>query len=495
MRAITTRGAMSAATAASTRELPRRSRAPSDPLPLRAFAVACVVPVIVFLAWSLAAEPQAFIARMPEIVPWLVVVAIADMRPLPLWGSLEVALSFPVLLAAALVFPSPVACFLGLIGPLDRREIRREIPLLRALLNRSVIALSVLSASLTFRALGGDLTNWPWVAAPVLAALLVDVAVNATLVTIGGHFLTGLPLAQVFVKITGGTEQRYFLSSYLAFGLLALLLGTVHGRAGVWSPIAFGIPLFLARRMFVHWKEARAASEEAFRKQQALLATMQRIADERREERLSMAADIHDEVLQPLYQVHLMGQVLRQDLASGRLLELEEDLPGLLEAATAANDAIRGLLREIRTSPLGARGLTRTLSLLAEELRQFTDATIVLEMDEVGGAPLTQLLVYQIAREALTNAVRHANAKEIQLSLAVSEEYIRLVVRDDGQGLRRDWAQSEHFGLQMMRERAEAAGGTLLIDSTSRGVTVVARIPLTPGGEGFANGTRHIRPS
>lgn len=473
---------MSAVTATSSRELPRRSRTPSDPLPLRVFAVACVAPVLAYLVWSLSWDPGAFASHLPEIIPWLVVVAVADMRPIPLWGSLEVAISFPVLLAAALVFPPPVACLLGLVGPLDRREIRREIPLLRALLNRAVIALSVLAASLTFHALDGDLADWPWVGVPVLAALLVDVAVNATLVTIGGHFLTGLPVADVFKKITGGTEQAFFLSSYLAFGLLALLLGTVHATAGVWSPVAFGIPLFLARRMFVHWKQAREAADEVVRKQQALLTTMQRIADERRDERLSMAADIHDEVLQPLYQVHLMGQVLRQDLATGRLLELENDLPGLLEAANAANDAIRALLRDMRASPLGAHGLTRTLHLLADELRRFTDATIVLDMEEVGGAPLTQLLVYQIAREALTNAVQHSNAREIRLSLKVSDGSIRLIVRDDGQGFQHGVTRSDHFGLNLMRERAEAAGGTLLIDPTPEGVTVLARIPLgTPG--------------
>jgi signal transduction histidine kinase len=476
---------MSAATAASTRELPRRSRAPSDPLPLRAFAVACVVPVLVYLAWSLAAEPQAFIAHMPEIVPWLVVVAIADMRPLPLWGSLEVALSFPVLLAAALVFPSPVACFLGLIGPLDRREIRREIPLLRALLNRSVIALSVLSASLTFRALGGDLTNWPWVAAPVLAALLVDVVVNATLVTIGVHLFSGLAPSAILREMTGGQEQRYFLTGYLAFGLLALLLATVHLQAGLWSPVAFGVPLFLARRMFVYWKRAGEASADSLNKQRALIATTERIVDERREERLAMAADIHDEVLQPLYQVHLMGQVLKQDLASGRLLQLEEDLPELLRAADAANGAIRQLLRETRDSPLGARGLGRTLELLAEQLGRVTDAAIDLDIGNIDGSPLAQLVVYQIAREALTNAARHADASTIRLSLRVADGHLRLVVRDDGHGLRSAAISRSHFGLDLMRERAEMIGGTLVIDSSPKGVTVVASIPLVPLGHSW----------
>jgi signal transduction histidine kinase len=365
---------------------------------------------------------------------------------------------------------------------MDSREVRREIPLLRAALNRAVIALSVLSASLTFRALHGDLTSWPWVALPVLLALLVDVVVNATLVMIGAHILTAVPMLEILDHMTGDGDKRFFLSSYLIFGLVAILLATVHIFAGWWSPVAFGIPLVLARRMFAHWKQVADVSDELSDKQEALLATLERMAEERREERLALAADIHDEVLQPLYQVHLMGQVLRQDLASGQLLQLEEDLPGLLQAADAANTAIRDLLREARRSGLGSRGLARTLALLVEDLRRETDARIVVDVEDVGGAPLTQLVVYQIAREALRNAVRHARAKTISLTVGVSEGFIRVVVQDDGIGLPAE-EKPGHFGLHLMRERAEIVGGTLLVDSSARGVVVAARIPLRQSGE------------
>jgi signal transduction histidine kinase len=315
------------------------------------------------------------------------------------------------------------------------------------------------------------------VAAPVLAALLVDVAVNATLVMIGAHLLTNVPAIEILNRMTGSEDRQFFLTSYLTFGLLAILLATVHIFAGWWSPIAFGIPLVLARRMFARWKQVADVSVELSDKQQALLATLERIVDERREERLALAADIHDEVLQPLYQVHLMGQVLRQDLASGRLLQLEEDLPGLLEAADAANNAIRDLLREARRSHLGSRGLTRTLALLVDDLRQETDASITLDVEDVGGSPLTQLVVYQIAREALRNAVRHSRARNIRLSIGAQEGFVRLVVQDDGIGLPLK-KKPGHFGLQLMRERAEIVGGTLFLDSSSRGVVVAAKIPL-----------------
>ncbi len=308
----------------------------------------------------------------------------------------------------------------------------------------------------------------------------MDIAVNGSLVTAGTHLLTGVPLREVWRNISGGRQRTYFLFSYLAFGFLAVLLAAVYGEAGNWSLVAFAIPLLLARQMFVHWKQLGEASEELLAKQRALLAVTQRIADERRDERLAVAAGIHDEVLPPLYQVHLMGQVLRQDLASGRLLELEADVPDLLRATEAANEAIRTLVRDMRESPLGSRGVSQTLSLLVDSLRSLTEATFQIEAEEIGGSALIQLLVYQIAREALTNAARHSAASQIRLFLGVQDGALRLVVQDDGRGF--DSAEASrlgHFGLQLMRERAEMAGGILHVEAKpGAGTVVVARVPI-----------------
>ncbi|MGE5459520.1 MAG: sensor histidine kinase [Solirubrobacterales bacterium] len=471
---------MSASTAVSTRELPRRPRTPSEPLLLRILEFGGVTPILLFLGWAFSSSWADTRHLLPSVAGWLLVVAIADLKPIPIWGSVEIAISFPVLLAGAFVFPPHIACLLGFAGPLDLRELRREITLMRGLFNRANIAGSVLAASAVFHGLQGDLGDWPVVLAPAFAALFVDVALNGALVTTGTHLLTGVPLREVWRNISGGDQRTYFLLSYLAFGFLAILLAAVHQAAGSWSLIAFAVPLLLARQMFVHWKQLGEASEELLAKQRALLAVTERIADERRDERLAMAAGIHDEVLPPLYQVHLMGQVLRQDLASGHLLELEADVPDLLRATEVANDAIRALVRDMRTSPLGSRGVTQTLVMFVDSLRSLTEAAFEVDVEEVGGSALTQLLVYQIAREALSNAARHSAATHIRLFLGVREGSLRLVVQDDGRGFEVGGAgQVGHFGLQLMRERAEMAGGILFIESAPGiGATLVARIPI-----------------
>ena len=83
-----------------------------------------------------------------------------------------------------------------------------------------------------------------------------------------------------------------------------------------------------------------------------------------------VAGELHDEVLPPLLKVHLMGQVLKQDLRAGRLLDLDDDLPGAaIRHPEVAQGAIREVLGDLRRSSLGPGGLTPTIRLLAPTTR------------------------------------------------------------------------------------------------------------------------------
>jgi hypothetical protein len=121
-------------------------------------------------------------------------------------------MSFPVLLAAAFVFPPYVAGLLSFVGTIDAREFRHEIPVLRGLFNRSNVTLSVIVASALFHHMEGDVTNWPAVAFAALVALVADVAINATLVILGAHLLTGVDVAALCRKVYGGAHPWPFLS-------------------------------------------------------------------------------------------------------------------------------------------------------------------------------------------------------------------------------------------------------------------------------------------
>ncbi len=91
-------------------------------------------------------------------------------------------------------------------------------------------------------------------------------------------------------------------------------------------------------------------------------------------------------------------------------------------------------------------------------------------------APERELVIYRVAQEAMTNAIRHAKAASIGIALQASSDRLTLRVRDDGRGM------SEHReggGMRGMRERASLVGGTLRITSAPRGGTEVhLEIPL-----------------
>lgn len=454
-------------------------RSTDEPTALRVFEYVVGFPVLALLLWQTAVHWEEFASLGPSLVPWLLVVVAADLVPVRMWGTTELMMSFPVLLAAAFVFPPYIAALVSFLGPVDSREFRRTITFGRALLNRSNVTLSVLAASLVFHQMSGSVTEWPAVLSIAAVSLLVDISINASLFIVGAHFLTGLRPAQLVHTTYGGSQPIAFASGYASFGLLAVVLATLFASVGTWALLAFAIPLLLGRQMFVHWKSLTETESRLDAERRALNHISSRIADERKDERLTVASGIHDEVLPPLYKVHLMGHVLWQDLASGRLLDLDSDVPNLLEATDAASRALRDLIGNLRRSTVGPGGLAETLRLLARDLSVESRMRIDVNASVVPGTPLVHLLLYQVTREALVNAVRHSRATSIRVTLDHSDDEIQLVVEDDGVGFEPSLVdQSSHFGVELMRERVALAGGELFIESAANvGTRIIVKVP------------------
>jgi signal transduction histidine kinase len=118
--------------------------------------------------------------------------------------------------------------------------------------------------------------------------------------------------------------------------------------------------------------------------------------------------------------------------------------------------------------------------MLASQVEAEFGVTIDKELHEVGGDALSQMLAYQIAREALTNCVKHASGSPIHLKLLQTDSDFRIIVRDEGPGFLPESVDTDtHFGLQLIRERVELCGGTMVVDSAlGAGTTVVVRFPL-----------------
>ena len=278
-----------------------------------------------------------------------------------------------------------------------------------------------------------------------------------------------------------GAEPIASLGIYASTCLIAPLLAHVYVDWGAWALVTCTAVLVPLRTALARI-QSLGATTELIRVRDAEIASVNESAlAGRRDERLTLAGDLHDEVLPALFKVHLMGEVLKQDLASGRLLDLDDDLPELLEATSDAQDAIRRVVGDLRTARSAVRDVSRTIRSLADQLETDADLRIRLRLSEIATSDRSALVLVQVAREALVNSSRYSGAELVEVELRDRRDgFAELTVRDDGCGFEMGRVDaSRHFGLQLMRERVEAIGGSLSIESYQGiGTSVVAWIPL-----------------
>ena len=413
--------------------------------------------------------------------------AIAGLLSVRSGSSTALSLDMPVLLAAGLAFGPTVAGAIALVAYVDPREWCREVSLSRALCNRGQTALSVMAGSLVFLLLGGELGAWPGSLVAGLLALATDISLNYLLVGLMTSVRSGVSVADALAPLQLG-PTRLFAGMYLAYGLMSVLLAEATAAMGLTGFVAFIVPLILAKGVFEQSRQVLQLRRDSDRQSMALRLATEALAQERQDERQVLAGELHDEVLPPLFKVHLMGQVLRQDLSSGRLLNLDDDLPELLSATEMAQSAIRDVVRGLRSAKIGPGGLAASLRLVAERLESVGSPRFEVDISNVTGSEASELLCYQLAREAMSNAAKHSKASQISVTLVEAGDCLELTVADDGVGFDPDRVDAlNHFGLSLIAERVKAARGKVEVRSgLGVGTTVHAFIPVytnegTPG--------------
>jgi len=147
---------------------------------IRFYELLVSVPVVAYLIWSVWTDPQMFTDWY--VFAWAAAVMVAELLPVPTNVSMGFSLSFPLQLAVALVYPVPVAAFVAFLGTSDMRELRRQIPLNKALFNRAQIAASVAAESLLFHADASLHSPWFLLVPAVFAATIIGYVLNAGVV-------------------------------------------------------------------------------------------------------------------------------------------------------------------------------------------------------------------------------------------------------------------------------------------------------------------------
>jgi signal transduction histidine kinase len=460
--------------------LPRQARRPHRSFNLARIAVVATIGIdLVVVGVGTWVGYESLLGSWLDILLWSAAAAAVGVAAIQTPAGQQLGLDMPILLAAGYVLGPIPAGIIAFAGYIDVREFRRAISLERALFNRAQTSLSVMAAVAVFSAVSDDVAILPGAAVGAFAAVGIDCLVNYAMV--GGIMALseGVSPKVSMARLRLGSILD-FVATYGSFGLLSVLLAQAYETVGPWTLLLFAMPVVLARQAFSHGQSLEGAIGRLRVQSRALQDVDSRILNERRDERLTIAAGLHDDVLPPLFKVHLMGQVLRQELSTGRLLAMEDDLPELLQATDEANGTIRSLIRDLRLSPLGAGGLAHTLHLLVRDLESETAMKLIAELEDARATPVIELLTYQVAREALRNALRHSKGSTVHVALRRDSDVIRLQVEDDGRGFTPgDVDHGQHFGLALMRERVELAGGILQVDSSpGKGTRVLARLPV-----------------
>jgi two-component system sensor histidine kinase UhpB len=190
-------------------------------------------------------------------------------------------------------------------------------------------------------------------------------------------------------------------------------------------------------------------------------------------ERLGLARDLHDEVGQVLTGVLLQLGAIEAEGPAGH-----ESLEEARASVRRALDEVRRISRELRPEMLDELGLVSALTELTRTFARTSGVEVERRFGEALPqlAPATELAVYRVAQESLTNVARHAEATRVAIALEPGASGVVLRVRDDGRGL--GGAREQHGGLRSMRERAVLVGGALAVrEASGGGVEVRLEVP------------------
>ena len=203
--------------------------------------------------------------------------------------------------------------------------------------------------------------------------------------------------------------------------------------------------------------------------------------EERLGERMRVAQDLHDTLLQGVLSASMQLHVAVDQLPPDS--PVRPGLDRVLQLMGQVVDEGRTTLRGLRSSVESAHDLGSSFSKIPQEFGdlQGTEFRVIVRGPTLALQPGIHSEVYRIGREAVLNAFRHSRASNIEMELEYAAKQLRILVRDNGCGIDPQVVQSGqdgHWGLSGMRERAEGIGAKLQVWSrTGEGTEVELRVP------------------
>lgn len=291
---------------------------------------------------------------------------------------------------------------------------------------------------------------------------------------------------RVFVRNIGEMPWREELANIVARETLSREI-LDHYRA------LLAVPLFVKGAVYggvvLFYPEVREFNEEevqlavTFCDQAALAIENARLRDQAEAaaaeaERSRLARELHDSVTQILFSASLVADVLPR-LWERNAEEAWRRLEDLRQLTRGALAEMRTLLLELRPATLTEVELSDLIQQLCEAFtgKARIPATFTSDV-ESSLPPDIQITFYRLAQETLNNVLKHADAHYVKVYLKVKPGFVSLQVQDDGRGFDSTRVGAENLGLKIMRERADAIGAVLVIESevgVGTGVNVIWR--------------------
>lgn len=415
----------------------------------------------------------------PGFVAWVLLIAGVELLQVPNWAGVRVSLGYPLLIAVAIYVAPPWAALAALLGSSDPRELRGEVTPLQALFNRCQVALAILAASSVFHSLSSVHNPLVQIIPAALVATTVDYAINVGLVTIAVSLVYKVSPVRAVGQLIGRGKE--FLVSYLGFGTLGGILAKLYSVPGIglWSVLTVLAPLLLARQVFLRSQALEEAHRELQEREQVLKSLSNAMAEERQDERTQIAGYLHDDLAQILFRLSIQVDVAKRLLEKGEIDETLDQLDKIRQSKQDTSDRIRALIRDLHRSPIGPKGLVEALESFTDEMGRDSGVSFHTDVEEIALPAPIALLVYHIAREGVMNALKHAKASDFWITVREDGDSIELCLRDDGVGFDLQAPGPEgHYGMAMMRERAQVGGGRFTVESApGEGTTITVHFP------------------
>jgi PAS domain S-box-containing protein len=205
---------------------------------------------------------------------------------------------------------------------------------------------------------------------------------------------------------------------------------------------------------------------------------IQKTLEAQEKERTALAQELHDGIGQSLYYVSISLHTLSGKINDGHYLNLVQSM---LEQLDHAIKEIRTYSLRLRPQLLDHLGLSATIKNLVSSYQiaypqiriSFNNQPVIREIDSN-----IEIHLYRIVQEGLNNAIKHAEASEIEVSLTREEREIQLRVRDNGKGIHKE-QMGVGMGLRHMEERVNTLGGHFHVNTgQNKGTELVADVPI-----------------